>query len=556
MLSHSISFGNDRSEQFIDDLNSLCKRHKIHCGEPQDLDHLTADLASNDNFRIDLFSLCTAISHMAETDLSPQQLLPLVARAFGGPEAPISDAADLPNDASSTFIAAYERWTRREPDSDPSPIDGDPASDPGPSRYYTAATRSASFLHEMRDDPSNLPADGATIRRRPIPANTPLESLTLNELRMYLEEIENRVRRIEPHLDRIIHETSPPEPSQVAEALALQSAHLIIPVDDSTVPPLAIVPTRTPVAASLHRLHIVNAVLACLLLLACTAAAIFVYRYMHQRPDTLADVLHRAPLPAVELPSDSQPSASTNTTATREPHATSPSPQPAHHPNDAEPATVEKPDKPAAASNPVAATSPHVNPPAPQAETTKTPPTAPETHGPSTPSPSNQPSTTASQDHPQPKPVPLAANPVTAKADPAPAKAEPKNPAPAVALSLVSAKSSPAPPPDVPTHAPTPHPDDSPVAVPSSTMLAYGISTPKPLYPTFMYSPVPRTVEVAANISKEGKVTNARALNGSGGEAAAAVRAVQYWRFKPFTLQGKPVDVVTTFKFVFTPHEP
>ncbi len=77
MLSHSILLGNNRSElQFVGDLANLCKRHKVSCGDPQDLTHLSADL-DNDNFRTDLFALCTAISHMAEVDLSAEQLLAL-----------------------------------------------------------------------------------------------------------------------------------------------------------------------------------------------------------------------------------------------------------------------------------------------------------------------------------------------------------------------------------------------------------------------------------------------------------------------------------------------
>ena len=203
MLSHSIFLGNNRSEhQFIGDLVNLCKRHKISCGEPKDLTHLGPDLVSNENFRIDLFTLCTAISHMAEVDLSSEQLLRLVARAFGGLGVSIDDPImDLPQAASFAFINGYEAWSKREPGPDADRTrdeDRDPApSRPGPTLYYSATSRAGSELETHDDPPAPTPP------RRSIPANTPLESLTLGELRMYLEDLENRVSRIEPRLERI-----------------------------------------------------------------------------------------------------------------------------------------------------------------------------------------------------------------------------------------------------------------------------------------------------------------------------------------------------------------
>jgi hypothetical protein len=207
MLSHSIFLGNNRSEhQFIGDLVNLCKRHKISCGEPKDLTHLGPDLVSKDNFRIDLFTLCTAISHMAEVDLSSEQLLRLVARAFGGLGVSIEDPImDLPQAASFAFINGYEAWSKRESGPDADPIrdedrdrDRDPApSRPGPTLYYSATSRAGSELETHDDPPPTTPP------HRSIPANTPLENLTLGELRMYLEDLENRVSRIEPRLERI-----------------------------------------------------------------------------------------------------------------------------------------------------------------------------------------------------------------------------------------------------------------------------------------------------------------------------------------------------------------
>jgi periplasmic protein TonB len=82
-------------------------------------------------------------------------------------------------------------------------------------------------------------------------------------------------------------------------------------------------------------------------------------------------------------------------------------------------------------------------------------------------------------------------------------------------------------------------------------MMSYAISAPKPIYPSFRHVPIDSTVDVETRISKEGKVIGVRAINGPIDVRGAAMQAVQTWRFKPFTLDGTPVAVVTTFKFVF-----
>ena len=195
MLSHSILLGNNRSElQFIDDLIKLCKRHKISCGKPKDLQHLCGDLVSNDGFRDDLFALCTAIGHMSEVELSPEQLLVLVARAFAGPKVSIRDIAtvDIRQDASSAFLDGYETWSGREPDLDSVSlwhIDRNPAPvspRPRPTLYYTASSRLGPDHSETFGGSSaSLSATGEPSRLS-ISPDTPLESLTISQLRMYL----------------------------------------------------------------------------------------------------------------------------------------------------------------------------------------------------------------------------------------------------------------------------------------------------------------------------------------------------------------------------------
>lgn len=85
-------------------------------------------------------------------------------------------------------------------------------------------------------------------------------------------------------------------------------------------------------------------------------------------------------------------------------------------------------------------------------------------------------------------------------------------------------------------------------------MMTYVISAPKPVYPTYRHIGVDSAVDVETTISKEGKVIRVRALDGALDVRGAALQAVQEWRFRPFVLDGNPVTVVTTLKFVFKAH--
>ncbi|MGO9862955.1 MAG: TonB family protein [Terriglobales bacterium] len=52
-------------------------------------------------------------------------------------------------------------------------------------------------------------------------------------------------------------------------------------------------------------------------------------------------------------------------------------------------------------------------------------------------------------------------------------------------------------------------------------------------------------VEIDATINKEGNVTNVKVLSGNAVLAHAAVEAVRQWRYKPYYLDGQPVEIET-----------
>jgi protein TonB len=52
-------------------------------------------------------------------------------------------------------------------------------------------------------------------------------------------------------------------------------------------------------------------------------------------------------------------------------------------------------------------------------------------------------------------------------------------------------------------------------------------------------------------IDKEGEVADLKVVRGDPILAQAAVEAVQQWQYRPFLLNGEPVEVETTAKIIF-----
>jgi len=59
------------------------------------------------------------------------------------------------------------------------------------------------------------------------------------------------------------------------------------------------------------------------------------------------------------------------------------------------------------------------------------------------------------------------------------------------------------------------------------------------------------TVVLAATISKNGTITNLRVVSGSAVLQQSAVGAVSNWRYRPYMLNGQPVEVETTVDVIF-----
>ena len=206
---------------------------------------------------------------------------------------------------------------------------------------------------------------------------------------------------------------------------------------------------------------------------------------------------------------------------------------------------------------------------------TTTPPEASQTN----PGPATEQPVQTTPEQPQPlATTPATASPVTSPAEPSvhpevspassPAVAPPSKPSPSVPRPQVSTY-TPAPPAKVPSslksQIATMVPEASgnkpveaalptiePVEVPETTERNLLIDQPPLAYPA--NAPGKQgTVTLRLLIGRDGIVQDAKFLQGSLAFARAAIDGVKQWRFKPYTVNGRPVSVSTTITLKFAP---
>lgn len=92
----------------------------------------------------------------------------------------------------------------------------------------------------------------------------------------------------------------------------------------------------------------------------------------------------------------------------------------------------------------------------------------------------------------------------------------------------------------------------SPVAVSRGVMNGLLYQTVRPVYPIIAQEAhVEGTVVLQATISKNGIIENLRVTSGPVLLQQAALNAVRQWRYRPYLLNGQPVDVETTVNVIF-----
>jgi hypothetical protein len=181
--------------QFVADLSSLLERSGVAAGDVAQLADL---LRSSAGFRGRLFTLCTAISHMSDHDLSGDELLDLLSRSLGMP-----DTREIPDDVVSLFLSGLEAWNNRSalqhdewpPFKKPSASESVAPSQQNGVPLRPAGVRTLQealgFAHSSKD--LNSQAEVALPYRD-------VNSLAIQDLNALLGEIEDRMKRLQPQV--------------------------------------------------------------------------------------------------------------------------------------------------------------------------------------------------------------------------------------------------------------------------------------------------------------------------------------------------------------------
>lgn len=90
------------------------------------------------------------------------------------------------------------------------------------------------------------------------------------------------------------------------------------------------------------------------------------------------------------------------------------------------------------------------------------------------------------------------------------------------------------------------------IAISSGVAQGNLINKTQPVYPAIAKAArIQGTVVLAATISKTGTIENLRVISGPQMLQAAAMDAVKTWRYRPYLLNGEPVEVETQVNVIF-----
>jgi len=93
----------------------------------------------------------------------------------------------------------------------------------------------------------------------------------------------------------------------------------------------------------------------------------------------------------------------------------------------------------------------------------------------------------------------------------------------------------------------------SPQSISPKVMQGNLISKVAPKYPpSAKVAGIQGTVELDAVISKTGRVESLKVVSGPNELQQSSMDAVRWWRYKPFLLNGKPIEVETTISVVYS----
>jgi hypothetical protein len=235
VVNHSNQNKKMSESQYVADLAGLFERRRIAIGDAHVCEQFEILLTTSEAFRGQLFTLCMAISHMSESDLSGEELLDLIARALC---TETGEGASLPDKLRKSLLSGLDEWNSRSLSSgDEWPVLKKPVvsvaetsasehrAEPAPSVPARPAglrtvqealelVRSRSLEQSLHPEPvprppsaSGAASEAAAQRLSPAApagasamASVDPNATTIEELNALLAEIEERMKRLRPQL--------------------------------------------------------------------------------------------------------------------------------------------------------------------------------------------------------------------------------------------------------------------------------------------------------------------------------------------------------------------
>ncbi len=541
----------DEFELYVKKLRSLFDMHHVEFGAPANFAGFMQKLVQDRHFAMDFWAFTGTLSKKEGGELSVEQMLAVIVEGVTGGDIPDGDDGNkVLMDELATLLAGVDLYSpSRVGDAEevaPTPAPVSPPQHMVSTRFTDMTERATRSIPEDKiPSPSSAPAPSApgpvesasiqSSQSSSIAAvqhhiDEALMRLELKELELkeHLEDLDKKVSRIEPHLEALeskvnsterlrssVEQIEPPATDafeRVVRKPAENPRLVLEPTPEPTIDQHDDPPVPTLLAGYAQQgNHRSAMVFSVIVLLAIAGGVLLLQRYdlsqwqrygaavgesVRERGSALLEKIHRSDTAQVAANSAS-PNAAPNTVA---------------------------------ASSPPAATSSG-------AADSGTPPPAPN---------ASQPSASAAIPNDPPKPAP---EPVTVPAGPTAHAATPLSEPHArdARPNPRSSRKTSRPTADEAEETANDAQQASAVSVAPAVMKANLVASRVPAYPEAAKADhIEGPVVVQAFISKDGFVDRVHVIEGNPRLRNAAAEAVQKWRYRPYLLNGQPVEVATT----------
>ena len=544
VLHASTTTQNELFDGYVKKFRSLYDMHNIQFGSPDDLPVFMQKLQTDRHFAMDFWALTGTLSKREGGELSVDEMLAVIVIGVAGGDIPPGDEGHQSFVTElASLLAGVDLYSPSRL-SDAEAVDPPVAAPVAPPGHPGSQTRFADMTKRAADEvPLPRPAPANVVESEPLavesePAPSPLAivqhqldealmRLERNsiELKDHLDDLDQKMSRIEPHLEALtskIYLAEPPrrpveEPViRPAERLVHKSAEnprLVLepkpePKEEVFADTGSDAFLRTPLSAYPQRTNHSGVMAAAIIFFALIVTGLILQQsygssIWQRAGETLRD--------KYDMVREKMHRSDAGQTAT---------------------STAANPDSIAAAGTAVASVggSGIVKPVAPQTEPAAT----------QAPPANNLPEQTAVEHAPSAASV--APSPAVSARANSPSSMKPTR------ASLAEAEETAS-----PDRALTPSETANAIKVAPAVMEANLLASRVPVYPeAAKINHVEGPVVVQALISKYGFVDRVHVIEGNPRLRSAAAEAVQKWRYKPYLLNGTPVEVATTITVDFS----